>query len=67
MLHYYDFVDMIPTVDDMSVFNPCDVYFTEGKPLAGNCTCGLPGAPAPAPWAKVGLGRRKLHSFDPRD
>ena len=32
MLHYYDFVDMIPTVDDMSVFNPCDVYFTEGKP-----------------------------------
>jgi hypothetical protein len=52
VLHYYDFVDMIPEVTDMRVFNPCDVY--SGKPLAGNCTCGLPGAPAPAPWAAAG-------------
>lgn len=54
VLHYYDFVDMIPSVDDMSVFNPCQVYNTGNKPLAGNCTCGLPGAPVQAPWAKAG-------------
>lgn len=51
VLHYYDFIDMVPRVDDMSVFNPCLVHNT-GKPLAGNCTCGLPGAPSSAPWNK---------------
>lgn len=55
ILHYYDFVDMIPDVGSMEVFNPCEVY-SAAKALAGNCTCGLPGAPAPAPWAAGGGG-----------
>jgi hypothetical protein len=49
VVHYYDFVDMVPYINDMDVFNPCDVF--AGKPLSGNCTCGLPGTLAPAPWA----------------
>ena len=26
MLHYYDFIDFKPEVDDLSIFNPCEVY-----------------------------------------
>mmetsp|Transcript_6708 Transcript_6708/g.17169 ORF Transcript_6708/g.17169 Transcript_6708/m.17169 type:complete len:488 (+) Transcript_6708:44-1507(+) len=48
VLHYYDFVDMVPLIPDMNVFNPCDLYYGS-KPMAGNCTCGLPGAPAAPP------------------
>ena len=47
VLHFYDFVDMVPYVEDMEVFNPCNVYNT-GKPFAGNCTWGRIGSPAPA-------------------
>ena len=38
VLHYYDFIDMRPYVDDDSIFDPCAVYPT-GAALAGNCTC----------------------------
>ena len=31
MLHFYDFIDMVPFIEDMEVFNPCNVYNT-GKP-----------------------------------
>jgi hypothetical protein len=52
VLHYYDFIDFKPEVDDLSIFNPCEVYNT-GAPLSGNCTCGSPGivAPTPSAWA----------------
>ena len=55
VLHFYDFVDMVPYVEDMEVFNPCNVYNT-GKPFAGNCTCGRIGSPAPAPASWGGGG-----------
>ena len=52
VLHYYDFIDFKPEVDDLSIFNPCEVY-NSGAPLSGNCTCGSPGivAPTPSAWA----------------
>ena len=34
VLHYYDFIDMRPYVDDDSIFDPCAVYPT-GAALAG--------------------------------
>ena len=55
VLHFYDFVYMVPYVEDMEVFNPCNVYNT-GKPFAGNCTCGRIGSPAPAPASWGGGG-----------
>ena len=55
VLHFYDFVDMVTYVEDMEVFNPCNVYNT-GKPFAGNCTCGRIGSPAPAPASWGGGG-----------
>ena len=57
VLHYYDFIDFKPEVEDASIFNPCEVWST-GAPLAGNCTCGSPGvvAPAPSAWGSSGGG-----------
>ena len=57
VLHYYDFIDFKPEVDNFSIFNPCEVY-NSGAPLSGNCTCGLPGiiAPTPSAWASRGGG-----------
>ena len=59
VLHYYDFLDFKPEVDDLSVFNPCEVY-NVGSPLAGNCTFGAPGEPAPAPTAWGPSGERDI-------
>ena len=57
VLHYYDFIDFKPEVDNFSIFNPCEVY-NSGAPLSGNCTCGLPGiiAPTQSAWASRGGG-----------
>ena len=38
---HYDFIDFKPEVDDLSIFNPCEVY--SSGPLSGNCTCGFMG------------------------
>jgi hypothetical protein len=63
VLHFYDFIDMVPFIEDMEVFNPCNVYNT-GKPLAGNCSCGRIGAPAPPPasWGGGGSGEEGMNA-----
>ncbi len=63
VLHFYDFIDMVPFIEDMEVFNPCNVYNT-GKPLAGNCSCGRIGAPAPPPasWGDGGSGEEGMNA-----
>ena len=63
VLHFYDFIDMVPFVEDMEVFNPCNVYNT-GKPLAGNCSCGRVDAPAPPPasWGGGGSGKKGMNA-----
>ena len=54
---------MVPFIEDMEVFNPCNVYNT-GKPLAGNCSCGRIGAPAPPPasWGGGGSGEDGMNA-----
>ena len=63
VLHFYDFIDMVPFIEDMEVFNPCNVYNT-GKPLAGNCSCGRIDAPAPPPasWGGGGSGEEGMNA-----
>ena len=63
VLHFYDFIDMVPFIEDMEVFNPCNVYNT-GKPLAGNCSCGRIGAPVPPPasWGGGGSGEEGMNA-----
>ena len=42
VLHYYDFVDMVPYIVDDYIFDACNIILPSGT-LEGNCSCGKPG------------------------
>ena len=65
VLHYYDFIDFEPEVDNFSIFNPCEVY-NSGAPPSGNCTCGLPGIIAPTPSALASRGGGEIDALRSR-